>query len=151
VVTAVNAFLATLDDTKRDQVEYDFSANKARQTWSNYPTTTVPREGIVLSDLTAEQQTAALAVLQTALSGDGYQRRSDPVAARQRPRRRDQPFIFPVVVGQGARLFPDAGQDRALDLVGSRATPSGVTTIRVYWPAGRLQYGTATADLKHVR
>jgi hypothetical protein len=73
VVAATNSFLATLDGTKRDQVEYDFSENKARQTWSNFPTTVVAREGIVLSDLTAEQQTAALAVLRTALSGDGYQ------------------------------------------------------------------------------
>jgi dihydrofolate reductase len=53
-------------------------------------------------------------------------------------------FTFPVVVGQGTRLFPDAGPDRALDLVETRATPSGVT-IQVYRPAGRPQYGTATA------
>jgi dihydrofolate reductase len=33
--------------------------------------------------------------------------------------------IFPVVVGQGTRLFPDTGSDRALHLVGSRATPRG--------------------------
>ena len=49
-------------------------------------------------------------------------------------------FIFPVVVGQGTRLFPDTGRDRALELVESRATPSGVT-IQVYRPAGRPQYG----------
>ena len=54
-------------------------------------------------------------------------------------------FTFPVVVGQGMRLFPDTGPDRALDLVDSRATPTGVT-IRVYRPAGRPQYGTATPD-----
>jgi dihydrofolate reductase len=58
-------------------------------------------------------------------------------------------FIFPVVVGQGTRLFPDVGPDRALELVDSRATPKGVT-IQVYRPTGRLQVGTATADLKHV-
>ncbi len=59
-------------------------------------------------------------------------------------------FIFPVVVGQGTRLFPDTGQDRALELVESRATPSGVT-IQVYRPTGRMQVGTSTADLKHVK
>jgi ABC-type glycerol-3-phosphate transport system substrate-binding protein len=48
VVTAVNAFLATLDDTKRGTVEYDFTDNQARQTWSNFPATAVPREGIAL-------------------------------------------------------------------------------------------------------
>jgi riboflavin biosynthesis pyrimidine reductase len=59
-------------------------------------------------------------------------------------------LIFPVVVGQGRRLFPDTGSDRALHLVGSRATPKGLT-IQVYRPSGRPQYATATADLKHVR
>jgi len=51
-------------------------------------------------------------------------------------------FTFPVVVGKGTRLFPESGQDMALDLMESRATPSGVT-IQVYRPAGRPQYGTA--------
>ena len=45
-------------------------------------------------------------------------------------------FTFPVVVGRGTRLFSDAGRYMALDLVGSRATASGVT-IQVYRPAGR--------------
>jgi dihydrofolate reductase len=54
-------------------------------------------------------------------------------------------LTYPVVIGQGARLFPETGPDAALDLVDSRATPSGVT-IQVYRPAGRPQYATATAD-----
>jgi dihydrofolate reductase len=53
--------------------------------------------------------------------------------------------IVPVVVGQGARLFPDAGPDIALDLVDSRAFPKGIT-LQVYRPAGRPEYATATAD-----
>ena len=52
-------------------------------------------------------------------------------------------FTFPVVVGQGTRLFPDTGRDRALDLVSTRATPSGVT-IQVYRSTSRPQYETAT-------
>src|SRR3989475_4764092 len=55
-------------------------------------------------------------------------------------------FIFPVVVGQGTRLFPDTGPDIALDLVESRVTPNGVT-IQVYRPTGRPRYETATPDL----
>jgi dihydrofolate reductase len=49
-------------------------------------------------------------------------------------------FTFPVVVGQGTRLFPDTGRDIALELVESQAvtTPSGVT-IQVYRPTGRPQ------------
>ncbi|HET9310017.1 MAG TPA: dihydrofolate reductase family protein [Actinomycetota bacterium] len=51
-------------------------------------------------------------------------------------------FTFPVVVGQGTRLFPDTGPDAALELLGSRSMPSGVT-IQVYRPTGRPRYGTA--------
>lgn len=52
-------------------------------------------------------------------------------------------FTYPVVVGQGTRLFPATGPDMALELVDSRATPIGVT-IQVYRPTGRPQYATAT-------
>jgi dihydrofolate reductase len=52
-------------------------------------------------------------------------------------------FIFPVVVGQGTRLFPDTGPNIALDLVDSRATPTGIT-IQVYRPTGRPEYATTT-------
>jgi dihydrofolate reductase len=54
-------------------------------------------------------------------------------------------FVCPVVVGQGTRLFPATGPDVALELVESRATPSGVT-IQVYRPTGRPQYATATME-----
>src|SRR5215212_6964453 len=46
----------------------------------------------------------------------------------------------PVVVGQGRRLFPDTGQDLALELVESRATTNGVI-LQDYRTAGRPQYG----------
>jgi len=48
-------------------------------------------------------------------------------------------LTYPLVLGQGTRLFPDTGPDTALDLVDSRATTSGVT-IQVYRPSGRPQY-----------
>jgi dihydrofolate reductase len=54
-------------------------------------------------------------------------------------------LTFPVIVGQGTRLFPDTGPDIALDLVESRAFPKGIT-LQVYRPTGRPQYATATAD-----
>ena len=50
-------------------------------------------------------------------------------------------LTYPVVVGQGTRLFPDTGPDTALDLVDSRATSNGIT-IQVYRPSGRPQYAT---------
>ena len=49
-------------------------------------------------------------------------------------------LTYPVVVGQGRRLFPDSGPDTALELVESRATASGVI-LQVYRTAGRPQYG----------
>lgn len=48
-------------------------------------------------------------------------------------------LIYPVIVGQGTRLFPETGRDTALALVESRTTPSGVT-IQVYRPTGRPRY-----------
>ena len=50
-------------------------------------------------------------------------------------------FTYPVVVGQGTRLFPDTGPDAALDLVDFRAFTSGVT-VQVYRPTGRPEYAT---------
>src|SRR6266516_4675296 len=42
-------------------------------------------------------------------------------------------LVCPVVVGQGARLFPHSGPDVALDLLESRAFPKGIT-LQVYRP-----------------
>jgi dihydrofolate reductase len=52
-------------------------------------------------------------------------------------------LTYPAVIGQGTRLFPDSGQDAALELVESRSTPNGVV-IQIYRPTGRPQYATAT-------
>ena len=49
-------------------------------------------------------------------------------------------FTAPVVVGQGARLFPDTGPDLALELTESRTTANGVV-IRTYRTNGRPRYG----------
>jgi len=53
-------------------------------------------------------------------------------------------LTYPLIIGQGTRLFPDTGRDRALELVESQPTSSGVT-IQIYRPAGRPQYATDTA------
>jgi dihydrofolate reductase len=50
-------------------------------------------------------------------------------------------LTYPVVIGQGTRLFPATGPDTALELVDFRATASGVT-IQVYRPGGRPRYAT---------
>ncbi|WP_091408792.1 DUF3500 domain-containing protein [Friedmanniella luteola] len=77
VVEATNAFLATLDDPTKDIAEYDFTDNKSRQTWSNFPATTVARPGVELSALTADQLQAVYAVLEVALSEAGATQDAD--------------------------------------------------------------------------
>ncbi|WP_017573167.1 dihydrofolate reductase family protein [Nocardiopsis halotolerans] len=52
-------------------------------------------------------------------------------------------LTYPVLVGQGTRLFPGTGPDTALDLVDSRALTSGIT-VQVYRTSGRPRYATAT-------
>jgi len=45
-------------------------------------------------------------------------------------------IIYPIVLGQGTRLFPDSGPDTALDLVNSRTTSRGIT-IQTYRSRGQ--------------
>ncbi len=53
-------------------------------------------------------------------------------------------LIYPVIIGQGTRLFPDSGPDVALDLVSSRTTSRGIT-IQTYRTVGRPEYARSTA------
>ncbi len=46
-------------------------------------------------------------------------------------------WVFPVVLGQGKRLFEDGLPSRRLSLVSTRSTPSGVL-LNTYRPAGPL-------------
>ena len=49
--------------------------------------------------------------------------------------------IYPVIVGDGMRLFPEQGQSHRLELVDGRTTPSGVL-FQTYRPAGRATFAT---------
>ena len=53
--------------------------------------------------------------------------------------------IYPVIVGDGLRLFPEHGQTHNLELVESRSLPSGVM-LQTYRPAGRATFGTTGGD-----
>jgi dihydrofolate reductase len=53
-------------------------------------------------------------------------------------------LVFPVIVGEGRRLFPDRGVATGLTLVDSRTTGSGVA-IHVYRTSGRPEFGTVRA------
>ena len=69
---AAQAFLATLSEEQRDTALYDYDDETKTTSWSNFPVTFVDRAGLNLADLTDEQKTAALAVLQTLLNNEAY-------------------------------------------------------------------------------
>lgn len=69
---AAQAFLATLREEQRDAVLYSYDDEAKTTSWSNFPVTFVERAGLNLTDLTEEQQTAAMAVLESLLSDDAY-------------------------------------------------------------------------------
>ena len=71
VVDAVNTFLDTLTSSQSSKAVYDFSNHQARQTWSNYPAMTVPRSGIEMANLSAQQRAAVDAMMRTSLSSSG--------------------------------------------------------------------------------
>lgn len=48
-------------------------------------------------------------------------------------------LVYPVVVGQGTRLFPDHGPDLGLELVDLQSTPTGLV-IQTYRTTGRPRY-----------
>jgi dihydrofolate reductase len=50
--------------------------------------------------------------------------------------------LYPVVLGDGLRLFPERGPTHNLALVESRSTPTGVT-IQTYRPSGRASFAAA--------
>lgn len=70
---AADAFLTTLSDEQREQLLYDYDDETKSTSWSNFPVTFVERAGLNLADLTEEQQDAALAVLESLLSEEGYE------------------------------------------------------------------------------
>lgn len=57
-------------------------------------------------------------------------------------------IVFPVVLGQGIRLFPNIGNDFAVQLMESRVTRTGVT-IQVCQPRGNPKYSTTTREEAH--
>ncbi len=72
VTAAATAFLASLDAATKAKVTYAFSDNQSRQTWSNFPAQQVPRKGVALSDLSAAAKAAAMGLVKTMLSAEGY-------------------------------------------------------------------------------
>lgn len=80
---AAQAFLSTLSTEEQDAVLYDYDAEEKSTGWSNFPVTFVQRSGVNLTDLTEEQQAAALNVLKNLLNDDAYQMIEDIMASDQ--------------------------------------------------------------------
>jgi hypothetical protein len=74
IVIAANKFLSTLDDKQRQSVSFAFDNEKQRQRWSNFPTGFVPRGGISLKEMNADQRSAAMALVSSVLSPKGYEK-----------------------------------------------------------------------------
>lgn len=80
---AAQAFLSTLSTEEQDAVLYDYDSEEKSTGWSNFPVTFVQRSGVNLTDLTEEQQAAALNVLKNLLNDDAYQMIEDIMASDQ--------------------------------------------------------------------
>ena len=71
--TAAEAFMATLSDEQVATLTYDYDDETKSVSWSNFPVTFVERAGVNLADLSDEQKSAALGVLEGLLNGEAYQ------------------------------------------------------------------------------
>ena len=76
IVAAANAFLATLSPAQRSAGTFAFNSPQ-RTGWSNLPTGIFQRKGLRLGDLSAPQRAAALALVASALSAEGYRKVTD--------------------------------------------------------------------------
>jgi hypothetical protein len=72
IVAAANTFLDSLDDTQREAVLFDFEDEAQRENWSNFPTGIFYRAGLSYTSLTEQQRDNVMALLQVALSAEGY-------------------------------------------------------------------------------
>jgi hypothetical protein len=72
IVTAANAFEATLTDAQKAKVTFAWGDATQRAKWSNFPTGIFQRNGLKLGDMSTTQKTATFALLETVLSPSGY-------------------------------------------------------------------------------
>ena len=99
-VAAAEAFLATLDAGQRAKANIDLN-EKTRTVWSNLPTGIAmqvgakERNGLKLGDMTAEQAKAALVLVATTLSRDGFHKAMEIVDADQLLETRSAPTRKP--------------------------------------------------------
>src|SRR3954469_21063504 len=74
IVSAANAFLATLDASQKRTVLFAYDDDQQRVRWSNLPVTIVRRAGLNMGELNPAQRSAAQALVASALSGRGFEK-----------------------------------------------------------------------------
>jgi hypothetical protein len=74
IVSAANAFLATLDQSQRKNVSFTFDDAQQRARWSNFPQGIFKRAGLNMGELNAAQHSAAMGLVQAALSKRGFEK-----------------------------------------------------------------------------
>tara|TARA_R110002073_G_scaffold20483_2_gene73249 strand:+ start:3318 stop:4439 length:1122 start_codon:yes stop_codon:yes gene_type:complete len=72
MAAAADAFLATLDEDQRNNVQFDLQDRDAREGWSNLPTALAPRTGLQIATLNDAQRIALHGLLARAMSSEGY-------------------------------------------------------------------------------
>jgi hypothetical protein len=92
IAEAAKTFLATLDETQRGKVVYDFKDDAQRRRWSNFPM--FRRGGLPIGSLTQPQRDAAMTLLKTALSPQGYQKVQQIVEADETLKKEEGNNIF---------------------------------------------------------
>ncbi len=123
-VAAANAFLAALDDGKRAKANVALTA-QSRAIWSNLPTGitlqtgAIERNGLKLADMTPAQEKAALALVASVLSRDGYTKAMQIVDADQTLEARTAPkreASSRIRFGRGEFYVAILGKPSATDL-----------------------------------
>ena len=74
IVSAADAFLATLTAEQRQKVVYSFDDVAQRPRWSNFPTGVIARGGMSLKQMSPAQQEAAMKLMATVLSPMGLEK-----------------------------------------------------------------------------
>ena len=123
-VAAADAFLATLDATQRSKANLEFN-EKTRVVWSNLPSGitmqvgATERNGLKLANMTPAQEKAALALVTTVLSREGYQKAMEIVDADQLLETRSAPTRkpgAPIRFGRGEYYVSILGKPSTTEL-----------------------------------
>lgn len=137
---AAEAFLATLSDEQRDAVLYAYDDETKTTSWSNFPITFVGRAGLNLADLTDEQKTAALKVLESLLSDEAYETVSNIMAGDSYPSEYSSSTDADVLGQYYIAFFGDPSDTTAFEVqfgghhLGINATLDGSTDAVTFAP-----------------